>query len=209
MISRTLSHYRILDKLGEGGRGEVFLARDLRLDRRVALKVLPPDLAQDPEDLERFKREARTLAALDHPNIVTIYSVEEADGTHFLTMALVEGEALAGLIPKRGLPLGRIFEIAIPLADALASSHERGITHRDLKPENVMIDGEGRLKVLDFGLAKLRERPALLTGSTQASTEQLTRQGAILGTVAYMSPEQAEGKPVGPGSDVFSLGVVL
>jgi Tol biopolymer transport system component len=158
--------------------------------------------------LERFQREAETLAALDHPNIVTIHSVEEVDGVHFLTMQLVEGKRLSQLIPRGGMPLERIFTIAIPLADALAAAHEKGVIHRDLKPGNVMVTDDGRVKVLDVGLAKLRYEPGE-EGATELPTEPLTDEGRVLGTVPYMSPEQVEGKPLDHRSDLFSLGVML
>jgi serine/threonine protein kinase len=148
MIGQTLSHYRILEKLGSGGMGEVYVAEDTKLGRRVALKVLPPEMATG-ERLMRFEREAKAVAALDHPNIVTIYSVEEAEGIHFYTMQLVKGKTLTELIPKRGLPLNKFFEITIPLADAVSAAHEKGIIHRDLKPDNLMVSDEGRLKILD------------------------------------------------------------
>jgi Tol biopolymer transport system component len=202
-----LGHYQILESLGKGGMGEVYAAEDLRLGRRVALKVLSRELALDADRRERFEREARAVAALNHPNIVTIYSVEDADGTPFLTLELVDGRTLDALIPPRGLPLERLLTYAIPLADAVGAAHQRGITHRDLKPGNVMISEEGRVKVLDFGLAKLKESAATLAASLP--TQQLTGEGRIVGTVAYMSPEQAEGRPVEPRSDVFSLGVML
>ena len=157
MIGQTLGHYKILDKLGAGGMGEVYLAEDKNLKRQIALKVLPSDLAASQDRLKRFQREAESLAALNHPNIVHVYSVEEDEGTHFITMELVEGKPLAHLIPSRGMPLERIFDVAIPLADALATAHEKGIIHRDLKPANIMVTDEGRVKVLDFGLAKLRQ----------------------------------------------------
>ncbi len=209
MIGQTLGHYRIEAKLGAGGMGEVYRAEDLQLDRRVALKVLPAELAENPERLDRFEREAKTLAALDHPNIVTIYSVEEIEGLRFLTMQLVEGRPLSELIPRDGMPLSRLFETAIPLADALASAHERGIVHRDLKPANVMVTDRGQVKVLDFGLAKLLAGPGTVPMSTAMPTEPLTEEGRIVGTVPYMSPEQLEGGELDARSDIFSLGVVL
>ncbi len=207
MVGTSIGHYHIVESLGKGGMGEVYAAEDTRLGRRVALKVLSPGLAMDADRRERFEREARAVAALNHPNIVTIYSVEEADGVPFLTLELVEGRTLDALIPLGGLPLDRILAYAIPLADAVGAAHQRGITHRDLKPGNVMIGDDGRVKVLDFGLAKLKESNASLAASLP--TQELTGEGRIVGTVAYMSPEQAEGKPVDPRSDVFSLGVVL
>jgi serine/threonine protein kinase len=196
--------------------GEVFKARDTRLDRLVALKILPRDVSGDPERRERFEREARVIAALNHPNIVTIHSVEEIDGRQLLTMELVDGEPLNNTIPSSGLPLGRLLAIAIPMIDAVAAAHQKGITHRDLKPANVMVGlppealaKGGRVKVLDFGLAKLSGGALAGDGATALPTALATGEGRILGTVAYMSPEQAEGKPIDARSDVFSLGVML
>ncbi len=208
MIGETLSHYTILEKLGEGGMGEVYLAEDTRLKRKVALKVLPAEMSSDPERLARFKREAETVASLNHPNIVTIHSVEEADGVHFLTMEWVEGESLSDVIGRGPMKLDKVFDLAIPLADALASAHAKGITHRDLKPANVMMNKEGRLKVLDFGLAKMHLDS---TGETdrEAPTQALTTEGLAIGTVPYMSPEQVRGEAVDQRTDIFSLGVVL
>jgi Tol biopolymer transport system component len=208
MIGTRLQHYRIVRKLGSGGMGEVYAAEDEKLQRQVALKLLPPDMAADPERLQRFQREARAVAALNHPNVVTIYSVEEADGVHFLTMELVEGSTLGDVIPEGGLPLDRVLALAGPLIEAVASAHEHGIVHRDLKPANIMIAGDGRVKVLDFGLAKLKANlPA--SDTTRLPTETLTHRHVVVGTAAYMSPEQAEGRPVDHRSDIFSLGVVL
>jgi len=209
VIGKNLAHYRILKSLGKGGMGEVYLAEDTKLNRRVALKILPPEMAGDPERRRRFEREAQAVAALNHPNIVTIHSVEEVDGIHFLTMERLEGETLAAQVPKEGLPLGRFFEIAVPLLDAVSASHERGITHRDLKPDNIIVTDDGRLKVLDFGLAKLREEVRDAVGGSHLPTATATEPGKIVGTVAYMSPEQAQGKAVDDRSDIFSLGVVL
>ncbi len=194
--------------------GEVYRATDTTLGRDVAVKVLPQDLASDPERRRRFEGEAKAIAALDHPNIVTIYSVEQASQegrstpVHFLTMQLVDGQTLSELIPADGLPLEQFFAWAIPLVDAVSAAHRKGITHRDLKPANVMVDSEGRLKVLDFGLAKLQEETG--DGSeTELPTMHLTEEGQIMGTVAYMSPEQAEGRPVDHRSDLFPLGILL
>jgi eukaryotic-like serine/threonine-protein kinase len=207
-----LGAYEILTLIGSGGMGEVYRARDVNLNRLVAIKVLPPASAGAPERRERFDREAQAVAALNHPNIVTIHSVEQADGHFFLTMELVEGRSLAEALPKSGLPLDKLLAIAIPLADAIAAAHNKGITHRDLKPANIMIgDGEhaGRIKVLDFGLAKLADAAGVGSGATAMATLPITSEGRIVGTVAYMSPEQAEGKPIDARSDLFSLGVIL
>ncbi len=211
MTGTTLLHYRIVGKLGQGGMGEVYAAEDTKLQRQVALKLLPPDVAADPERLQRFQREARAIAALNHPNVVTIYSVEETDGVQFLTMELVEGKTLGALIPPDGLPLDELLRLALPLVDAVAAAHQHGIVHRDLKPANVMLASDGRLKVLDFGLAKLKPGAADSAASTttRLATESLTTPHAIVGTAAYMSPEQAEGRPVDHRTDIFSLGVVL
>jgi Tol biopolymer transport system component/tRNA A-37 threonylcarbamoyl transferase component Bud32 len=212
---RHLLHYRLIEKIGEGGMGVVWKAEDTKLHRHVALKVLPEAMARDPDRRARFEREARAVAALNHPNIVTLYSVEEAlsstgsGAVSFITMELVEGRTLTQLLPRDGLALGRLLEIAIPLADAVSRAHRAGITHRDLKPDNVMIDGDGRLRVLDFGLAKLHD-PSGTAPDTQAATVTSdTAEGRVIGTVAYMSPEQAEGKAVDSRSDVFSLGTIL
>jgi len=221
MIGKTISHYRITSKLGEGGMGEVYLAEDTELGRQVALKVLPAEMAEDPERLERFRREAKAVAALNHPNIVTIYSIETAplegedEGeVRFLTMELVEGQSLDKIVPVGGMQLSRVFEIAIPLADALAAAHERGIVHRDLKPANVMVSGEDRVKVLDFGLAKRAVESTAVPADDEAtraatSSATLTREGTVMGTAPYMSPEQLKGKPVDARSDIFSLGIML
>ena len=209
MIGTTLGHYRIVRELGSGGMGEVYAAEDQKLHRLVALKVLSAPLGVDDERRHRFEREAQAVAALNHPNIVTIYSVELSGSTHFLTMEIVEGKPLSMLIPHGGLPLDRLLKLAIPLTDAVSAAHHRGITHRDLKPQNVMVGDDGRLKVLDFGLAKLKEEQASSSAATVLPTQSLTGEGRIIGTVAYMSPEQAEGRPIDYRSDIFSLGIVL
>jgi serine/threonine protein kinase len=192
--------------------GEVYRGRDTRLDRDVAIKVLPDGLAADPERIARFEREAKTLAALNHPNIAHIYGVEESDGVRGLVMELVEGPTLAERLVKGGVPLDRFLRIAIPVTDAIVAAHQKGITHRDLKPANIIIGedaSEGRVKVLDFGLAKLTEAPVAVGGASALPTAVITGEGRILGTVAYMSPEQAEGKALDARSDLFSLGVIF
>ena len=188
--------------------GDVYVAEDTELSRKVALKVLPAEMAESEERRARFKREAKAIASLKHPNIVHVYSVEEADGVHFITMELVSGKTLSELIPKHGMPLGKFFEVAVPLADAVSAAHDNGVIHRDLKPDNLMLDGEGRLKILDFGLAKLKQESAAAV-SSELPTVPATGDGRIVGTVTYMSPEQAEGKKVDPRSDIFSIGIVL
>jgi serine/threonine protein kinase len=202
-----LSQYEILSPLGAGGMGEVYRAADTKLGRDVALKVLPAEMAHDPERLARFRHEAKALAQLDHPNIVTIHSVEESDGVHFLTMQLVEGQPLDRLIPQGGLPLERIVDIATAISEALTAAHEKGIVHRDLKPANVMVTNEGRVKVLDFGLAKDVRGTAL--GDATLSSTSHTQVGVVMGTPAYMSPEQTSSRPLDHRTDIFSLGVLL
>ena len=179
--STKLGAYQILESIGSGGMGEVYVAEDPKLSRKVALKVLPPEMAARPERLMRFEREAKAVAALNHPNIVTIHSVEEADGLHFLTMELVEGKTLSELIPKKGLPLNQFFDIAIPIADAVDAAHRERITHRDLKPDNVIAGEDGHVKVLDFGLAKLTTSFMTDGNASEQPTEARTAQGAILG----------------------------
>src|ERR1700693_3146678 len=203
MAGTTLGSYEILAPLGAGGMGEVYRAKDTKLDRQVAIKILPDALATDPDRLARFEREAKVLAPLNHPNIAQIYGVEE----RALVMELVEGETLHG-----PLPIETALNYARQIADALEAAHEKGITHRDLKPANVMITPAGVIKVLDFGLAAVAQDPA--SGSADPSnsptlTMRATQAGMIMGTAAYMSPEQASGKPVDKRSDIWSFGVVL
>ena len=209
MIGTTLGHYRIVRSLGRGGMGDVYAAEDSRLNRTVALKVLPSATAADPDRLKRFQREAQAVAALNHPNVVTIYSVEETNGVPFLTMELVDGATLDEMIPQRGMDLARLLQLAIPLADAVGAAHDHGIVHRDLKPSNIMVARDGRVKVLDFGLAKLRPEPSSHLEASAVTIEKLTSAHTVLGTAAYMSPEQAEGRPVDQRSDMFSLGILL
>ena len=207
-----LGTYEILGPLGAGGMGEVYRAKDLRLRREVAIKVLPEDVAASPDRLARFEREARTVAGLNHPNIVTLHSVEDEDGVRFLTMELVEGQALSNLVVPSGLPLPRLLELAIPLTDALVAAHEKGVIHRDLKPGNVMVTREGRVKVLDFGLAKMMGNDAAAGHDatlTITVTEPLSGERHVMGTVPYMAPEQLRGEKVDARSDLFSLGIVL
>jgi Tol biopolymer transport system component len=204
VIGTTLAHYTIAAKLGEGGMGEVYRARDEKLGRDVALKILPSDLAGDPGRLERFRQEAQAIAALSHPNIVAIHSVEEVGGVHLLTMELVEGRSLDQAMSPSGFGIERLLEVGGQIADALAAAHGKGIVHRDLKPANVMLTEDGRVKLLDFGLAKFAEIP---TGEDE--TQLLTQAGMVLGTVPYMSPEQVQGQPVDHRSDIFSLGILL
>ncbi|MFC1559003.1 protein kinase [Gemmatimonadota bacterium] len=208
MIGSILGHYEILDKIGEGGMGEVYSARDTLLHRRVAIKILPPEMVENAERRTRFEREAQAIATLNHPNIVVLHSIEEADGIHFITMELVEGSSLSETIPAEGYPFDQLLEVALPITEAIAVAHARGIIHRDLKPENIIVGDDGRVRLLDFGLAKLRGEPA---GEADAPyhTVALTEAGLILGTVTHMSPEQAVGHPVDQRSDLFSLGIIL
>ena len=207
LVGRTLAHYRIGTVIGAGGMGEVYRATDTKLGREVALKVLPPHMASDADRLARFQREARAVAALNHPNVVTVYSVEQWDNVHFITMELVEGQSLDQLISGHGLPVDRIVDIASALAEALAAAHEKGILHRDLKPANVMVTTEGRVKVLDFGLAK--EVGGESANDATLTSAGHTQAGMVMGTPAYMSPEQVSGRPLDHRTDIFSLGVVL
>ncbi len=211
MVGSLVNHYRIVRKLGAGGMGEVYEAEDTRLNRRVALKVLPRQLAADPERRERFEREARAVAALNHPNIVTIHSVEESDAGPILAMELIDGQSLDALIPRGGMAVPTLLATGTAIASAVAAAQQRGITHRDLKPANVMVTRSGQVKVLDFGLARLHDESLRAQGdaATRLATSGLTGEGRIVGTVAYMSPEQAEGRPVDSRSDIFSMGVLL
>ncbi len=205
-----LGTYEIVALLGAGGMGEVYRARDPRLKRDIAIKVLPADVTSSPDRLVRFEREATTVAGLNHPNIVVLHSIEEDGSTRFLTMELVEGQSLAAVVTPGGLPIAQVLDLAIPLADALVAAHEKGVVHRDLKPANVMVTREGRVKVLDFGLAKLTQVD-LEVDSTQAATlaVPLSDAGQVVGTVPYMAPEQLRGATVDARSDLFSFGVLV
>src|ERR1700688_403451 len=207
LIGSTVSHYRVIEKLGGGGMGVVYKAEDIDLGRFVALKFLPDDVAHDPQALSRFQREAKAASALNHPNIVTIYELGHLNGTHYIAMELICGETLRALLSSGPLPYRKAIAIATEIADALAKAHETGLVHRDLKPENLMVAQDGNVKILDFGLAKLRDHSVDAEQSTQANL--LTDPGTVMGTVGYMSPEQANGDDVDFRSDQFSFGAVL
>jgi serine/threonine protein kinase len=200
---QRLGCYQLSARIGTGGMGEVYRARDTKLNRDVAIKVLLPAVANDPDRLARFRREAQLLASLNHPHICTIHDVGQESSTAYLVMELLEGRTLDQLIPRGGLPLAEFFDIAIALADALSAAHRKHITHRDLKPANVMVSDDGRVKVLDFGLARAAE------AEVEPTRVALTQAGTIVGTMPYMSPEQIEGKILDPRTDIFSLGIML
>jgi len=205
---QQLAHYQILSRIGAGAMGEVYRARDTKLERDVAIKVLPPDVAGDANRLERLRNEARAVAALNHPNIVTLHSVEEHEDVHFLTMEVVDGTPLGELTPPEGLALSKFFSLAIQIANAVSSAHDQGIVHRDLKPANVLVTSQGHIKILDFGLAKAAGRAA---GSDNGETllATMTSDGMVSGTAPYMAPEQARGGNVDRRSDVFALGAIF
>jgi eukaryotic-like serine/threonine-protein kinase len=209
MVGKTIRHYQILDKLGEGGMGVVYKARDTHLDRFVAIKVLPPERVADPERKRRFVQEAKAASALNHPNIVHVYDIDQQGGVDYIAMEYVQGKTLSQLIGRKGLKLSEALKYGVQIADALGRAHAGGIIHRDLKPGNVMVDEHGLVKVLDFGLAKLTEAAPPDEDESTRTMRPTTEEGTIVGTAAYMSPEQAEGKRLDARSDIFSFGAVL
>ena len=209
MLGRTLSHYEIIDEIDRGGMGVIYRARDLKLDREVAIKVLPPELVSDPERKRRFIQEAKAAAKLEHPHIAVVHEIDEVDGVTFIAMELIRGERLRDAMEREHLPLARSLELATEVAEGLARAHDQGIVHRDMKPGNVMVTEDGHAKIIDFGLAKLIEPLAGKDSEASTSIREETKSGMVMGTLSYMSPEQARGRKVDRRSDIFSFGIVL
>ena len=209
MIGRTISHYKVIEKLGAGGMGDIYKAQDARLHRMVAIKALTNASAGDSDRRRRFIQEAQAASGLNHPNIITIYDIVSEDDSEYMVMELVSGKTLADLIPPGGVGVAKTLQYSTQMADALRAAHAAGIVHRDLKPGNVMVTDSGLVKILDFGLAKINVATELTEETQTIGAAPLTVEGSILGTVAYMSPEQAQGKKVDARSDIFSFGVVM
>src|SRR6476659_5711183 len=205
----TLAHYTIISKIGAGGMGEVYRARDTRLDREVAIKLLPTEVANDSDRLQRFEQEARATSALNHPNILTVYDIGTHKGSPYIVAELLEGEELRDRLDVGQIPLRKSIDYAQQIVSGLSAAHEKGIVHRDLKPENLLVTNDDRVKILDFGLAKLRAAKLEASSSEDATRRAITSPGVVMGTVGYMSPEQVRGHATDYRSDIFSFGAIL